>query len=56
MKSKEPRVTVTLTLPRSTKLKAQQLATTIGVTLSHLIEGLIEGATVAAGGVKNEAN
>ena len=49
MKNKEPRVSVTFTLPRSTKLKAQQLATTLGVTLSHLIEGLIEGVHVTSG-------
>lgn len=48
MKSKEPRDTVTITLSKSTKLRAQQLATTMGVTLSHLLEGLINGVKLSS--------
>lgn len=54
-KLKEKRVHITLTLPVSTKFKAQQLANTMGVTISHLIEGLIEGVQIIPGGL-NEAN
>ena len=55
-KSKEPRTSVTLTLPKSSKLKAQQLATSMGITLSHLIEGLIEGIQISSGLTKEYEN
>ncbi len=45
-KSNEKRVHMSITLPVSTKFKAQQISNTIGVTISHLIEGLIEGVQI----------
>ncbi len=48
LKPKEKRVHITLTLPVSTKFKAQQFANTLGVTMSHLIEGLIEGVRLSS--------
>lgn len=51
-KQREKRTHVTLTLPISTKFKARQMADTMGITISHLIEGLLEGAVIASGGIR----
>lgn len=52
-KQTEKRVHITLTLPASTRLKAQSLSNTMGVTMSHLIEGLIEGVQIYSGLTKD---
>jgi len=54
MKQKEPKVKLNLTLPRSTKIKAQSLANSMHVTISHLIEGLIEGVQIYSGLTKED--
>lgn len=52
-KPHEKKVHITLSLPISTKFKAQQMANTMGVTVSHLVEGLLEGAVIASGGIRD---
>lgn len=54
-KQREKRVHITLTLPVSTKFKVQQFSDALGVSVSHFIEGLIEGVQIIPGGI-NETN
>jgi len=49
MKRETPKVKLNLTIDPQIKFKAQTIAHTMGITISHLFEGLIEGMQFVPG-------
>lgn len=49
MTKQAPRVKLNLTLPIEVKARAKNLANSLNISVSHLIEGLIMGVQIVSG-------